>query len=144
MPALQVGREQLSVFTHKGQNMTLIGLIIGILLGALISGFVIWVVGRLGIGLEVSGFGPAYIAAFVIAAVSWVISWLLGVLGINIGGGFLGALIHLVVAAVVLMISDRFVKGMRVNGFVGALIGALAMAVVAWLVTLLLGMLVPA
>ncbi len=124
--------------------MTLIGMIIGILIGALFSGFVIWVVGKLGIGLEVSGFGPAYIAAIVIAVVSWVIYWLVGVLGITISGGWLGALIHLVVAAVVLLISDRFVKGMRVNGFVGALVAALALAVVAWLVTWLLGMFVPA
>jgi len=124
--------------------MTLIGMIIGILLGALISGFVIWIVGKLGLGLEVDGFLPAYIAAIVIAVVSWVIYWLLGVLGITITGGWLGALIHLVVAAVVLLISDRFVKGMRVNGFVGALVGAIALAVVAWLVALVLGMLLPA
>ena len=124
--------------------MTLIGMIIGILLGALISGFVIWIVGKLGLGLEVDGFLPAYIAAIVIAVVSWVIYWLLGVLGITITGGWLGALIHLVVAAVVLLISDRFVKGMRVNGFVGALVGAVALAVVAWLVALVLGMLLPA
>ena len=124
--------------------MTLIGMIIGILLGALISGFVIWIVGKLGLGLEVDGFLPAYIAAIVIAVVSWVIYWLLGVLGITITGGWLGALIHLVVAAVILLISDRFVKGMRVNGFVGALVGAVALAVVAWLVALVLGMLLPA
>ena len=124
--------------------MTLIGMVIGILLGALISGFVIWIVGKLGLGLEVDGFLPAYIAAIVIAVVSWVIYWLLGVLGITITGGWLGALIHLVVAAVILLISDRFVKGMRVNGFVGALVGAIALAVVAWLVALVLGMLLPA
>ena len=123
--------------------MTLIGVVIGILLGALISGFVIWIVGKLGLGLEVDGFLPAYIAAIVIAVVSWVIYWLLGVLGITITGGWLGALIHLVVAAVILLISDRFVKGMRVNGFVGALVGAVALAVVAWLVTLVLGMFLP-
>ena len=124
--------------------MTLIGMVIGILLGALISGFVIWIVGKLGLGLEVDGFLPAYIAAIVIAVVSWVIYWLLGVLGITITGGWLGALIHLVVAAVILLISDRFVKGMRVNGFVGALVGAIALAVVAWLVALVLGLLLPA
>ena len=110
----------------------------------MISGFVIWIVGKLGIGLEVDGFLPAYIAAIVIAVVSWLIYWLLSVLNITIGGGWLGALIHLIVAAVILMISDRFVKGMRVKGFSGALIGALALAVVAWLVEMVLGMFVPA
>jgi putative membrane protein len=124
--------------------MTLISVVIGILLGALISGFVIWIVGKLGLGLEVDGFGAAYIAAIVIAVVSWLITWLLSVLNITIGGGWLGALIHLVVAAVVLLIGDRFVPGMRVKGFVGALVAALALAVVAWLVAMVLGMFVPA
>ena len=41
--------------------MTIIGAIIGILVGALFSGLIIWIVGKLGLGLEVSGFGPAYI-----------------------------------------------------------------------------------
>jgi putative membrane protein len=42
------------------------------------------------------------------------------------------------VAAVVLLIADRFVPGMKVNGFVGALVAAIAIAVVAWLIGLLL------
>ena len=58
---------------------------------------------------------------------------------ITIIGGWLGALIHVVVAAVILLISDRFVKELRVNGFVGALVGAIALAVVAWLVVLVSG-----
>ena len=40
----------------------------------------------------------------------------------------------MVVAAVVLLISDRFVKGMKVNGFVGALVAAIAYGVVVWLI----------
>ena len=43
------------------------------------------------------------------------------------------------VVAVILLISDRFVKELRVNGFVGALVGAIALAVVAWLVVLVSG-----
>jgi len=46
--------------------------------------------------------------------------------------------VSLVVAAVVLLIADRFVPGMKVNGFVGALVAAIAIAVVAWLIGLLL------
>ena len=56
-------------------------------------------------------------------------------------GGLLGTIIYLIVAAVVLMISDRFVSGMTVNGFGGAIIAAIAIAVVNWLVTWLLGQL---
>jgi hypothetical protein len=54
-------------------------------------------------------------------------------------GGLLGLIVYLVVAAVVLMISDKFVPGMKVNGFGGAIIAAIAIAVVSWLFGLLLG-----
>ena len=53
--------------------MTIVGAIIGILIGALFSGLIIWIVGKLGLGLEVSGFGPAFVAAIVIAGVSWLV-----------------------------------------------------------------------
>lgn len=50
----------------------------------------------------------------------------------------IGTIINLIVAAIVLMISDRFVAGMRVDGFGGAIVAAIAIAVVNWLVTWLL------
>jgi putative membrane protein len=114
--------------------MEILGLIIGIVFAALISGVVIWIVGKLGLGLEVSGFGAAFIAAIVIAVVSGLITWLLGLLGITIGSGVLGAIVHLVIAAIVLMIAGNFVSGLKVKGFTGALIAAVAIAVVAWLI----------
>jgi putative membrane protein len=120
--------------------MDFLGLIVSVVIAALLSGFVIWIVGKLGLGLEVSGFGPAFIAAIVIAVVSGVIYWLLGLFGLAPGGGWLGALISLIIAAVVLMISDRFVAGMKVNGFVGALVAAIAIGVVWWLVSWVLGL----
>ncbi|MFL7894198.1 MAG: phage holin family protein [Anaerolineales bacterium] len=121
--------------------MTIVGAIIGILIGALFSGFIIWVVGKLGWGLEVDGFVPAYIAAIVIAIISWLVTWLLGLLGLTLGVGFLAAIVHLVIAAIVLMIAGNFVKGLRVKGFTGALVGAIALAVVAFLIEWVLGLL---
>ncbi len=121
--------------------MSLIGILIGVVIGALISGFVIWIVSKLGLGLEVDGFGSAFIAAIIIAVVGGVISWLLSALGITIGGGWLGAIIQLIVAAVVLMVSDRLLKGLRVAGFTGALIAAVAIGVVYWLIGWLVGLL---
>jgi putative membrane protein len=120
--------------------MDFLGLIVSIVIAAIVSGFVIWIVGKLGLGLEVTGFGPAFIAAIVIAVVSGVIYWLLGLFGLAPGGGWLGALISLIIAAVVLMISDRFVAGMKVNGFVGAIVAAIAIGVVWWLVAWVLGL----
>jgi putative membrane protein len=114
--------------------MSIIGLIIGILIGALFTGLIIWIVGKLGLGLEVSGFGPAFVAAIVIAILNGVVAWLLGVLGITIGSGFVGAIVQLVIAAIVLMLAGRFVKGLVVKGFTGALVAALAIAAVGWLI----------
>ena len=122
--------------------MTIVTLLIGVVIGALISGLIIWIVSKLGLGLEVDGFGSAFIAAIIIAVVGGVINWLLGVLGISIGGGWIGAIIHLIIAAIVLMISDRILKGMRVAGFVGALIAAIAIGAFYWLLAWLVGLMV--
>jgi putative membrane protein len=55
-------------------------------------------------------------------------------LNINAGSGFLGAVFNLVIAAVVLMLAGRFVKGLVVKGFTGAVVAALAIAAVGWLI----------
>lgn len=119
--------------------MPILGAIVGILIAAAIGGLIIWIVAKLGLGLEVDGFVPAFIAAIIIAIVAGLVNWLLGALGITIGGGFLGAIVHLVIAAVVLMISGSIVPGMRVKGFVGALVAAIAIGVVGWLIGLVVG-----
>jgi putative membrane protein len=113
--------------------MEIVGLIFGILIGAVISAVIIWIVGKLGLGIEVDGFGPAFIAALVIAVVSGLITWLLGLVGVSIGGGLLGAIVHLIIAAIVLMVAGNLVSGLRVKGFVGALIAAIAIGAVGWL-----------
>lgn len=118
----------------------MIGVLPGIVLAGLLSGVVIWIVGRLGLGLMVSGFVPALLAAFVIAILSGAITWLLGQLNIPLDGGLLGGLIHLLIAAAVLLISSRIVKGVMVQGPVGALIAVLAIGAVGWLVNALLSL----
>jgi putative membrane protein len=120
--------------------MTIVSVLIGIVIGGLISGFVIWVVSKLGMGLEVNGFGSAFIAAIVIAIVGGIVNWLLEVLGISIGGGWFGGLIHLIIAAIVLMVSDRLLKGFRVAGFAGALLAAVAIGAVYWLLGWVIGL----
>ena len=119
--------------------MSIISFILGIVIAALIGGFIIWIVGKLGLGLEVTGFGPAFIAAIIIAVISGLINWLLNALGLYIGGGLIGALTHLVIAAFVLIISGRLVPGMRVKGVGGALVAAIAIGAMSFLVSLLLG-----
>jgi len=114
-------------------------LIVSILLGILLYALAIWVVGRLKLGLTVSGFGPAIVAAVVISVLSWLVVWLLGTLGLGFGG-FLGAVVNLVIAALVLMFAGNMVKGLKVKGFVPALIGAIAIAVVSWLIDWVIGL----
>ena len=119
----------------------MVGTILGLALAWAFGAIVLMIVSRLGLGLVVDGFVPAFIASAVITVVSGVITWLLGLINISIGGpGLIGALVSLVVAAVVLLVSDRFVKGMRVNGFVGALIAAIAYGVIVWLLQWVIGL----
>jgi putative membrane protein len=47
-----------------------------------------------------------------------------------------------IIAAIVLMISSRFLPGLKIAGFIGALVASLAIGSVYWLVGLLLGMLI--
>ncbi len=121
---------------------TIVGVLIGIVIGGLFSGLIIWLIAKLGLGLEVDGFGSAFIAAIVIAIIGGIINWGFSLIGITIGSGLLGAIIHLVVAAVVLMISDKILSGLKVAGFTGALIAAVAIAAVHFVVNLLVGLLV--
>lgn len=116
-----------------------LSLLLNIILVGLVGGFVIWVVSRLNLGLTVDGFGTAFIASFVIAIVGGIIYWLLGLLGITIGGGFFGAIVNLIIAAVILMVSGSFLPGMTVAGFGGAIVAAIGIGVVTWLVEWILG-----
>jgi putative membrane protein len=105
-----------------------------------VAAVIILIVGKLNFGLTVKSFGSAIIAAIVIALVAGVLSWLLSLLGISFGAGLLGAILNLVVAAVVLLISDKFISGMEVHGFTGAIIAAIGIGVVGWLITWLLSL----
>lgn len=105
-----------------------------------VAAVIIFIVGKLNLGLSVKSFGSAIIAALVIALVAGVLSWLLGLLGLSFGTGFLAAILNLIVAAVVLLISDKFLSGVEVHGFTGAIIAAIGIGVVGWLVTWLLSL----
>jgi putative membrane protein len=112
----------------------ILSLIISLALAWVVGAVVLMIIGRLGLGLSVDGFGAAFIASAVITVVAGVIIWLLGLIGISLGGpGLIAGIVTLVVSAVVLLVSDRFVKGMKVNGFGGAIIAAIAYGVISWL-----------
>ena len=122
---------------------TIIGTILAFALIWAVGAVVLMIISRLNLGLTVDGFGAAFIASAVISIVSAIITWLIGLIGIQVGNpGLIGALVTLVVAAVVLLVSDRFVKGMKVNGFVGAIIAAISYGVIAGLLAWVIGLFV--
>jgi putative membrane protein len=112
----------------------------------LISAVVIWIVGRMNLGMEVDGFMSAVWAALVIAIVTIVIVFLFNLIpfvnNLDQMHGLIGALIVLIVSAVVLMVSDKFLSGMKVNGFSGAIIAAIAIGVIQWLLSWVVGLFV--
>lgn len=120
--------------------MPILTLILGIVIGALFYGLVIYIVSKLNLGIQVNGYGVAFIAAIVIALIGWVLTWLLNLLGISIGGGLLGAIVLLILAALVLLFAGRIVKGLNVKGFTGAIIAAIAIAILTWLINWILGL----
>ena len=119
---------------------TLWGLLISVAIIGLASGFVIWIVGRLGLGLEVDGFGTAFVAAIVIAVIAGIITLLLTAAGVQDSEGLIGGVVHLIISAVVLMISDRILSGLKIAGFAGALLAVIAIGAFYWLGGLVLGL----
>ena len=116
-------------------------LLLGLFIVILFAAVVIWIVSKLNLGLSVDGYGSAIIAAIVIGIVNAIVFWLLGLLGISVGGGLWGAVVLLIVAAVVLLLSDKILPGMTVDGFLGAIIAAISIAVVDFLLFSLLALL---
>ncbi len=113
----------------------LITLLIVLVIASPIYALIIWLVGKLRLGLEVSGFGAAFLAALVIILLNSLVILLLGAIGITIEGDLLAFILQLVIAALILMIADRIVKGFYVKGYKGALAAALAIAAVGWLIS---------
>jgi putative membrane protein len=116
----------------------LINALVGIVIAGVIGGIVIWIVSSLNLGLWVSGFVAAFIAAIVIAIIGAVIRWVLAAIGVPNPGGIVGFVVRLIVAAVLLMIADKLLAGLTVHGFKGAIIAALAISVISWLLGLFL------
>ena len=111
------------------------GALLNIAVYLVVSAIVILIVSKMNLGLTVKSFGSAIMAAIVIALVAGVVVWGLGFFGITLTGGWLAAIINLIVAAGVLMIADKFLPNTEVHGFTGAIIAALAIGVVGWAVT---------
>ncbi len=123
---------------------SIIGAIIGVAISTVISGLLIWLVGRFGLGIEVDGFGPAFLTGFVIALLWLFANFIWTLLGYSPDGGLAGAFTHLILTAAFLYAIRNSIAGLRVKGFTGALIAAAAIAVITWLVSWVLTGVLPA
>ena len=118
---------------------TILGAILTLLVIGVTSGLIIWIVSKLGLGLEVDGFGSAFIAAIVIAIVAAGVHWVTNSIGLTGSGNWLAVIVNIIVAAVILLIADKLLAGLKVAGFVGALVAAIAIGVIsgifAWMLS---------
>jgi uncharacterized membrane protein YvlD (DUF360 family) len=105
-----------------------------IVVAALLGGFVIWVVAKFNLGLAVDGFATAFFTAILIAVTGGVVYSLLGALGFTIAGGWLGAIMNLIISALLLMVAGRILPGLKVAGFAGALIAAIGIGILTLIV----------
>lgn len=111
-----------------------VGLVIGALIGAVISGVIIWIVGKLNMGLSVDNFGWAMLAGLFIGVITTLVTHFVPNLD-----GIVGAVVHLIVSAVVILLAGKAFSGVKVDGFSGALLAAVIMALVGFGLALLFG-----
>ncbi|HEU4365981.1 MAG TPA: phage holin family protein [Candidatus Krumholzibacteria bacterium] len=117
----------------------LVNALVGIAIASVVGGAVIKIVSSLNLGLWVQGFVTAFIAAIVITVLGIAVRYVLAAIGVPNPGGIVGFVERLIVAAVILMIADKLLSGLTVHGFKGAIIAALAISVISWLLGLFLG-----
>lgn len=113
---------------------------ISFLFALFVAAVVLLIVDKLNVGIKVGGLVNAMVSALAISVVGFLVMWFLGLFGITIAGGFLGAIVYLIVAAVVLMLSAKVMPGLEVSGFGGAAISAIAIGVVYWLLEWFVGL----
>ena len=107
-----------------------------------VAAVVLLIVDKLNVGLKVGGLVNAMVSALAISVSGSIVMWVLGLFSFTIGGGVLGAIVFLIVAAVVLMLAAKLMPGLEVSGFGGAAISAIAIGVVYWLLEWFAGLFV--
>ncbi len=110
-----------------------IGLVLGVLISAVISGFIIWLVSKFNIGLTVDNFGWAMLAGLFIGFFTNLIMHLLPG-----QGGIVTAIVQLLVAAAVILVAGKVFSGVKVEGYSGALVAAVIMALISFGLAMLL------
>lgn len=110
----------------------IIGIIVGVVLSAVIAGVIIWTVSKLNLGLHVESFGWAMAAGALIGVATNVIMKV-----IPASNDIFHLVTNLVVSALVIYASGALLKGMTVKGYGGALLAAVGIAVVSYVLVLI-------
>jgi len=100
-----------------------------LLLNWLLDAVALWIVSRLVPGVHVTNYGWALIAVIVIGLLNATLGLLLKFITLPLGILTFG-LFFLVINAVILWFSSKFVPGFSVTTFKAAFLGALALAVI--------------
>ena len=100
-----------------------------ILVAWLVSALALWLVARIVPGIEVRDFGASLIATIVIAIVNAVIGPILRFIAWPRTFLTLG-LFTLVIDAILLKLASMFSPGFRVRGFLNALVGAILLTII--------------
>jgi uncharacterized membrane protein YvlD (DUF360 family) len=114
------------------------GMIIGLIIATTVNSIIIWIVAKLGLGIEVKNFGTAIVAAFLAALIglglSKISSQLFGASGQTYGG----IALHIFGSALVLLLVSKLLSGMQTKGFFGAILAAISIGVLYYLISLIL------
>jgi putative membrane protein len=115
---------------------SVLGTIIGLIIATLLNAVVLWIVGKMGVGMVIEKFGTAFVAAFLLALIGVLLTRLTGGWFAGSNSAIMGTIVHIVVSAIILLIVDKILPGMQTKGFLGAIIAAIAIGLVAWLISL--------
>lgn len=91
----------------------------------IVAAIVLWIVGFLVPGFRVEGFGSAFLAALVIAALGWLIETFMG----RDISPYARGLVGFLVSAIVIYVTQFIVTGVQAS-LLGALLAALAIGVI--------------
>lgn len=106
----------------------------GFLLRLVVNAAALWVAAQLVPGIVVTGFTPLFLAALVLGLINAVVRPILLILTLPLTLVTLGLFIF-VLNAFCLWLTSRIVPGFEIHTFGAALLGALVVSIVSWLVT---------
>jgi putative membrane protein len=85
-------------------------------------------------GIEIDNFGTAFLAAFLSAIVGYLLHMLTASWSAGSSTNYGGIILHILGTALVLVIVSKMLSGMRIKGFFGAIVAAVAIGVIYWII----------